>query len=325
VSEDIFFDVLRFVNPQSVISRGFKAGGPWALQFPVPDKIKFCGVVKGECWLLIDGEVAPVHIEPGDVFLVSAQRPFVLASDLAVTPVGTRSVFTADAGPIVTLGNGEEFFLIGGHVRLEANGWILLSDVLPGLIHVRAATAEATTLQWLLDQLVHERGWELPGAGLASSYLARLIFVQMLRAHLNTPGSPRAGWMRGVSDKRLNRALQLMHSDPGRAWQLKELASACAMSRTSFALHFKTITGIAPLTYLTEWRMRLAEQALRDQDTSVSVLAQSLGYTSESAFSKAFKRVSGTAPKRYRSANRSRAQKIASPWLPSEGSTTYSR
>jgi AraC-like DNA-binding protein len=99
-------------------------------------------------------------------------------------------------------------------------------------------------------------------------------------------------------------ALGLMHSDPGHSWQLKELAQAAAMSRTTFAVRFKQAAGVAPLTYLTQWRMRLAERALREQDTPVADLARSLGYTSESAFSNAFKRVMGSAPRRYRSAVR---------------------
>jgi AraC-like DNA-binding protein len=88
-------------------------------------------------------------------------------------------------------------------------------------------------------------------------------------------------------------------------WQLEEMAKAAAMSRTTFAHHFKTAAGVPPLTYLTEWRMRLAERALREENTPVSALAGQLGYTSESAFSNAFKRVTGNAPKRYRTAARS--------------------
>ena len=98
-----------------------------------------------------------------------------------------------------------------------------------------------------------------------------------------------------------------MHDDPRRSWHLGELAKACAMSRTTFASHFRTVAGVAPLTYLTEWRMRLAERALRDEATPVAVVGQSLGYTSESAFSTAFKRVTGLSPKAYRNASRDSA------------------
>jgi AraC-like DNA-binding protein len=177
------------------------------------------------------------------------------------------------------------------------------------LIHVRAASRQATVLQWLLDQLVRERAADLPGAGIASAQLAQLMFVQILRAHLETSGPLPVGWLRAVSDKRLAPALRMMHGDPGRSWRLKELARAAAMSRTTFALHFRTAAGVAPLTYLTGWRMRLAERALREENTPVSVLARSLGYTSESAFSNAFKRVTGNAPRRYRDAVRAGGSK----------------
>jgi AraC-like DNA-binding protein len=108
------------------------------------------------------------------------------------------------------------------------------------------------------------------------------------------------GWLRALGDPRVAPALRLMHGDPARAWRLDELAKACAMSRTTFASHFRTAAGAAPLTYLTEWRMRLAERVLREESRPISVVAQTLGYTSESAFSTAFKRVTGCSPKAYR-------------------------
>jgi AraC-like DNA-binding protein len=138
-----------------------------------------------------------------------------------------------------------------------------------------------------------------PGSVIASRQLAQLMFVQVLRTHIE--GSELSvGWLRAIGDKQIAPALRMMHSEPGRNWQLAELAKAVGMSRTTFALRFKTITGVAPLSYLIAWRMRLAERALREGGVPVSALAFQLGYTSESAFSNAFKRVTGIAPKRYR-------------------------
>jgi AraC-like DNA-binding protein len=305
MSDDPFSDVLQIANAQSVVSGGFTAGGPWAIRFAAPDKIKFFAVVKGNCWLCVDGDEALVRLESGDVFLLSARRGFVLAGDLAAVPVDAASVFTTDAGTIAQLGNGDDCFLLGGHVRLDSGSGGLLADVVPPLIHVRAASPQATVLQWLLDQLVRERAEELPGSSVASAQLAQLMFVQLLRVHLASSGPLEAGLLRAISDRRIAPALRLMHSDPSRSWQLGELAKAAAMSRTTFALHFKSVAGVAPLTYLTGWRMRLAERALREENVTVSVLARSLGYGSESAFSNAFKRFTGTAPKRYRSTARS--------------------
>ena len=193
-------------------------------------------------------------------------------------------------------------------MRLDESSGALLADVLPPLIHVKAASPHATVLRWLLDQLVREPVAELPGASLASAQLAQLLFVHILRVHVETSGVLATGWLSAVADQRLAPALRLMHAEPGHAWQLEELAKAAAMSRTTFVHHFKTAAGVPPLTSLTDWRMRLAERALREENIPISVLAGRLGYTSESAFSNAFKRVTGKAPKRYRTAARSGLQ-----------------
>jgi AraC-like DNA-binding protein len=299
--DDPFSDIIKLTNAETVVSGGLTAGGTWAIRFPEMEKIKFSAIVKGTCWLCIDGQAVPVRAEAGDVFLLSAQQSFVLASDLEAVPIDAAHVFTSDAIKIAKLGDGDDCFQIGGFVRLDPVSGGLLADVLPALIRVRATSPQATVLHWLIDQLVREQTADLPGASLASAQLAQLMFVQIVRAHLETSGSLEAGLLRAISDPLLAPALRLMHSDPGHSWQLKELAQAAAMSRTTFAVRFKQAAGVAPLTYLTEWRMRLAERALREEDTPVADLARSLGYTSESAFSNAFKRVMGNAPRRYRS------------------------
>jgi len=301
VSTDPFSDVLALADARSVVSGGFTAGGRWAIRFPVPDKIKFFGVVKGGCWLRMDGAESPVRLEAGDVFL-PWQIAFVLADDLAAPTVDARAVFNAST--IAKLGDGKSCFVIGGHVKADVVGSAILSEVLPPLIHVRAGSHQATVLHWLLEQLAIERARNLPGASVASAQLAHLMFLHILRAHLDNAEPMATGWLRAVGDKRLAPALQLLHREPARSWHLNELAKAAAMSRTAFAEHFRAVAGVAPLTYLTQWRMRLAQRALREQGPPVSVLARELGYASESAFSNAFKRVIGVAPNRYRSAMR---------------------
>jgi AraC-like DNA-binding protein len=298
MTTDPFSDILKLANAQSIVSGGFSAGGPWAIRFPPPEKFKFFAVVKDHCWLRL--EETPVRVDQWDVFLLSVRRSFTLSSDLATVPVEARRVFTPGAGTIAKLGDGEDFMFLGGHVQLDPASGGLLADVLPPLIHVRAASPQATVLRWLLEQLVRERAADLPGAAIASAQLAQLMFVQILRAHVETAGPLPAGWLRLASDKRLAPALRLMHENPGRSWHLDELAKAVSMSRTTFAVSFKTVAGIAPLTYLTEWRMRLAERELREGNMPVSALARSLGYTSERAFSNAFKRVMGCLPRHHR-------------------------
>ncbi|HEY4046421.1 MAG TPA: AraC family transcriptional regulator [Acidobacteriaceae bacterium] len=297
---DPLSDILKLADAQPVLSGGFTAGGSWGIRFPEPDKIKFFALVNGYCWLRIDEQEEPVRVEEGDVILLSAQRSFTLSGGLDVSPLDANDIFSGDRSKFAKIGEGEDCVQIGGHVRLDpVSGW-RLAEALPRLIHIQAERPQASVLQWLLHQLVSEQSSQLPGTGLASSQLTQLMFIQILRVYLEIAGSSAKGLLRTVRDQRIAPALRLMHSDPGHPWHLEDLAKATAMSRTTFAMYFKKVAGVGPLTYLTEWRMRLAEHALREDKISVSELAQSLGYTSESAFSHAFKRMTGMAPKHYR-------------------------
>lgn len=313
---DPFSDFLRLADAQPTISGGFTAGGSWAIRFPRPEYLKFFALVKGQCWLCIEDEETPVRVEEGDVFLLSIQRPFVLAGDLEAVPLDATRLFAGKLNKTATLGEGEDCIQIGGHVRLDPANGELLAGMLPPLIHVQAASKQATVMKWLLDQLVRERMDGQPGATLVSGQLAQLLFVQILRVYLETCETLPCGWLRAASDKRLGPAMALMHDDPGRSWQLGELARAAAMSRTSFAVHFKSVAGVAPLAYLTQWRMLLAQRALRTEGTTLSQLADHLGYGSESAFSNAFKRVTGVSPARYRGQSRTSLGETPKPTAP---------
>ncbi|SQA99871.1 L-rhamnose operon transcriptional activator rhaR [Cedecea neteri] len=217
------------------------------------------------------------------------------------------SVFKAGERNYAALGEGKEFEYMGGHVLLDPNRGQMLAQVLPQWIHIPAASPQATSFRWLLDRLIAERETAQPGTQLASAQLSQLLFIQILRAHLQTSHSLPAGLLRALGDARLAPALQRIHANPARHWHLEELAKACAMSRTTFAQYFRNVSGITPGAYLTQWRMRLAEKALREQAVQIAMVAQSLGYTSESAFSNAFKRETGLSPKAWRNAARSPA------------------
>jgi AraC-like DNA-binding protein len=131
------------------------------------------------------------------------------------------------------------------------------------------------------------------------------MFVQVLRAHLAASArSSDASWLRALADDRIAPALRLIHAHPDRDWSLEDLARASAMSRTIFAARFKEVSGVSPVAYLLDWRMRLAERALRDGEASIASVGLSVGYTSESAFSNAFKRSTGMSPRAFRSNSR---------------------
>ncbi|MET8286861.1 MULTISPECIES: AraC family transcriptional regulator [Streptomyces] len=297
---DPLSDTLGLMDARCVISGGFTAGGDWALRFPRPDRLKITAVVKGSMWVAVEGMPDAVRLERGDVAVFDGSRAFVVASDPTPDPVDATRLFADTPGPMIRYGGGEDVVFVGGHVELGRAGEELLLHALPPLLHVRAAAEEAPVLRWLLDQLLRELTAGRAGADFAADQLAQLMFVQVLRAYLADADALPAGRLRALADERISPALRLMHADPGRPWQLEELARAAAMSRTSFAQRFRAVAGVPPLTYLLDWRMSLARRALRDGETSVSALAQKVGYTSESAFSNAFKRTTGVAPRRYR-------------------------
>jgi AraC-like DNA-binding protein len=301
---DPLSDVLDLVRARCLMSGGLIAGGAWALRFQQSGVIKFSAVAEGTCWLAMDCLPAPLRLETGDVILTNGAFAMILASDPALEPVDARGAYERGPDGIGRLGQDRAFFMLGGHVAVDPLRQDLLLDVLPPLIHVRGASPEAAALRWLLGQLVHEMGADRAGSALATAHLAHLMVVQALRAYLATSDATAGGWLRGLGDPRIAQALGLMHGEPARAWTLGELAKAVAMSRTAFALRFRTVVGMAPLSYLLDWRMRLAERDLRESDLPVSAIAFAIGYTSESAFSNAFKRTMRLAPTRYRTAHR---------------------
>jgi AraC-like DNA-binding protein len=302
VSNDPFSDILRMTEAKPIVSGAGSAGGTWSLHIPASGQVFFAAMLHGGCWLRLDGHKKAVWLAAGDVGLLSGRKGFVICSSLTARPMHLTLKDTWEEAK--TIGDGSGCTWLAGRVALHPANAFLLTEALPSMVHVRAASPLAAPLQWIVQELVAEQSSTLPGASLASAQLAQLFFVKILRAHLAGPNAVPRGWLRAVSDERLVHALRLMHGDPGRNMSLTELAKAAGMSRTRFAVHFKSVAGVAPLTYLTAWRMRLAERALREDDTSIFELAASLGYASESAFSHAFKRVTGESPRTYRTAAR---------------------
>lgn len=299
MTHDPITDMLRLAEVESVVSGGFHAGGDWSLSFLAADKMKFFAVVRGECWACLGNDATPVFMQAGDVILLINEQRFVLASDPALSPRDAREAFEAGGWPIAAVNESDEVLLIGGHVRLHPVYAPLLIEALPTFIHVHGDAADAVVIRWLIDRMMEEQSGDRLGASLATMQLAYLLFLHILRAFLATGEVPREGWLRAATDARLSGVLRRVHAEPARAWRLDELAKLAAMSRTAFAAHFKCVAGVAPLAYVAQWRMRLACHALRKGDQPVSVLARDLGYTSESAFSHAFKRIVGVAPSHY--------------------------
>jgi AraC-like DNA-binding protein len=154
-------------------------------------------------------------------------------------------------------------------------------------------------MRWSLERMREELRDPQPGGSLIAQQLAYMMLVQALRLHLADGARGSVGWLFALADKQMSAALACMHDDPRHPWTLKKLAERVGMSRSVFALRFKETVGKTPMEYLTRWRMLLAADRLKNSDDSISAIALSLSYESESAFGKAFRRVMGCSPRQY--------------------------
>ncbi len=302
VPTDQLSEVLRLVEARSAIGGGFAVGGKWSTRFEVELPLKFMAMVRGSAVLRTNGVVAPIHMGMGDVVVLNSRRWVTLSGGHGD---GLSAKFTmTEANAFLPVDGRDVDVLIGGHVDVNRVGTELLVAALPPVVHVRGTVDDAAQLRELIERLYDEVIEDRIGAGFAINQHAQLLVLAVLRAYIAQADELPAGWLRVLADERLRPAVRLMHAEPGKPWRLDELARAAVMSRTSFAERFRDVAGVPPLTYLNRWRMLLAQRALRDGDTRVGPLAVELGYTSESAFSNAFKREVGMSPLRYRASVR---------------------
>jgi len=296
---DQLSEVLRLVEARSAIGGGFAVGGKWTTRFEVGFPLKFMAMVRGSAVLRTDGIVAPIELGMGDVVMLNSRRWGTLSGGQGG---GLAAEITmTEATMFRSVDGRDDDVLIGGHIDFNRVGTELLVAALPPVVHVRGTAEGAAQLRGLIERLYDEMVEDRIGAGFAITQHSQLLVLAVLRAYISQADELPAGWLRVLADERLRPAVRLMHAEPGKPWRLDELARAAAMSRTSFAERFRDVAGVPPLTYLNRWRMLLAQRALRDGDTRVGPLAVELGYTSESAFSNAFKREVGVSPLRYRS------------------------
>jgi AraC-like DNA-binding protein len=310
---DPLSDVLSLLKPRSYMFRGFDVGGQWSIQFPRHEGIKCYAVVSGEVWLSVEGVPDPAFLEAGDCFLLPRGLPFRLASDLTLPPVDALAVFLNPRdGAVATYNGGGDFFGVGGYFDFAGDHAGMLLGALPPIVHIRNESDKAA-LRWSMERLMQELREPQPGGFLMAQHLAHMMLVQALRLHVADGSKGGVGWLSALADKQMGVAISAMHDDPARRWTLQELAERAGMSRSTFALKFKATVGSSPMDYLTRWRMLLAGDRLATSGAPISVIALSLGYESESAFSTAFKRVMGCSPRQY-----GRGRTSASP-SPGEG------
>jgi AraC-like DNA-binding protein len=296
---DPLSDVLSLLKPRTYMCGGFDLGGAWSIQFHQYQGIKCYALVSGQCWLSVEGVPDAVFLETGDCVLLPSGRPCRLASDLTLTPVDVQAIFQLPLnGRVGSCNGGGDCFGVGGHFTLTGKHASILLGVLPPIMHIRKESDRAA-LRWCLERMMQELREPQPGGLLVAQQLAYMMLVQALRLHLADGLSGGVGWLFALADKQMSAAINAMHEDPAHGWTIQELGRRAGMSRSTFALRFKETVGTSPMEYLTRWRMLRAGDRLANSDNSIAVIALSLGYDSESAFSTAFKRVMGCSPRQY--------------------------
>lgn len=304
---DPLSDVLGDLRADAVVTGRFTFGAPWSLRKPALDGAPFRTAMGEPFWLVVAG-MAPVRIEPGDCVLLPHGHEHVMCSSLDEPPVLFEDMMSAQGiepkldTPLAFRagGPGAVSDLYTGVVMFRERARNPLLAALPPLIHIRAgdpavpALLTTTIAGFIEESMQRGSGWRV-----AVARLADVLFVQILRAYLGAHGGASTHWLRGMSDPQLGRAIASMHEMPQRAWTVEQLADIAGMSRSKFCLRFRELVGESPMSYLTAHRMYLAADRLAGAGARVSDVADAVGYASEKAFTRAFRRCYGLPPREY--------------------------
>ncbi|MBB6143547.1 AraC-like DNA-binding protein [Silvibacterium bohemicum] len=296
---DPLSEVLALMKPQVYVAGGFSVLGDVAVRFPKHNGVKCYAMLAGDCWLVVEGVSEPVLLHAGDCFLLPRGLPFHLTTDLSLEPLLYSEACVRQRMRHEAPGVTEDArYIAGGHFALSGGHAEMLLQSLPPIVHIRRES-DKTAMRWSLERMREELRDPQPGGSLIAQQLAYMMLIQALRLHLADTASARSGWLSALSDKHMSIAIAAMHNDPGYPWTLQSLAERVGMSRSVFALRFRETVGATPMEYLIRWRMLLAADRLTNSSDGLSSIAQSLGYESESAFGKAFRRVMGCSPRQY--------------------------
>ncbi|WP_205953099.1 AraC family transcriptional regulator [Pantoea stewartii] len=298
---DPLSQLLALLEPQRYVSVGVILTPEMSVQWPAHDGVKCYAVVAGACWLTVDGVAEPLRLNAGECYLLPPGAPFRLATNPDAQTVDFQTVRSEMvAVTAAKLDETSACLLVGGHFLLTGRPAQMLLGTLPPVVHIRRS-ADRAAMQWALERMSQEVREAQPGSVLIVQQLAFMLLIQALRLYANDP--QQSGWLAALKDKKLGAALTCMHQHPEHKWTLAELAARVGMSRAVFAERFKQTVGIAPVDYLTQWRMHLACDQLKKGNGGLTAIAAGLGYESESAFAKAFKRVIGVSPGKFSKEN----------------------
>jgi AraC-like DNA-binding protein len=309
---DPLSDVCLSLKIKTMESAQVDNGGCWVVGAQTNGDLTFGASIKGSSWLSMDGLDHPIPIAEGDCYMIAnrhghrrSSKPDIEAADLGF-PLARVMIWPTEvkSGHIMVRHPGECDNSSTGARFIFEDRTNLLINLLPPLIHIHANSDAASVFRSMLHVLVCENATPCKfGSPAMIDHLVGILLVQTLRTYVDVEDRPR-GWLGALVDPKIGDALVLMHSHGARQWTVEDLAAAVGMSRSSFALRFKTVVGLAPLDYWLQWRMHHAGNMLRYSNKTVSSVAFAWGYESEKSFGKAFKRVMGCTPTSYRMGGR---------------------
>jgi AraC-like DNA-binding protein len=278
---------------------------PWGLTMPpMPGYIWFHVVTSGRFWLETGAEDAG-WVGLGDLALVPHGEGHVLGSEPGAHAPGILELereVVSDRYEVLRHGDGGmPTGLVCGAVRFEHPAARNLIEILPKTIHIEASgSARLEWMQSVLRLMAAEAGELRPGGEAVITRLGDILVIQAIRAWMESDPAAQRGWLGALQDRQIGRAISLIHRDPARNWTVASLARELAMSRSAFAARFTALVGEPVMSYVARWRMHVAVAALKEEGATVGELAERLGYRSEAAFSRAFKRVIGASPGAFR-------------------------
>jgi len=314
---DVLSDVLRAVRLTGAVFFDFELTSPWVAEAPPSSEIaasvmpgaqrviEYHLIARGGCWAqMIGGE--PVFVREGDLILFPQGDPHVLSSAPGMRATPDLSMFQRGNTPLPLVyemgGGGEDRArVVCCFLGLDERPYNPLLTALPRVVHLSARGPQAAVgwLGTLVNIAVTESGAGRPGGENVLARLSELMFVEMIRQHLEALPPAEKGWLAGLRDPVVGQALGAMHAQPAADWTVEGLARLTGVSRSVFAERFTGMVGQPPMQYLALWRSQLASRLLADGG-QVAEVAAAVGYESEAAFSRAFKKLVGQAPAAWR-------------------------
>lgn len=298
---DVFSEIFDLIKLKSCVYFQRDFCGPWSMRIEGTGFAQFHVLTRGTCVLETEGAWRACSV--GDILLFPHGLGHTLADRPCHDPIPGPQAMTSFAGdqPFFSTGNATTRLICGHYEYRMHHGHPLISD-LPSVVHLKATdTLQGSEGGSVLPLLMNELSQSSPGATSVAERYAEILLIQSLRRFYRE-NHQSVGFMAGLADQRLQKAVNLMHRDVARPLTLYDLAREAGMSRSSFADLFREKTGMAPIEYLTKWRMLTAGGLLQTTDRPIVDVALSVGYESDISFARAFKRAFGVTPATWRRA-----------------------